>query len=73
MSRLLADGEIDKIPVRVPNCYANPGLTDTLVDEKLQILSEPTLKFSKSEPNIFEIGHRKAGVVDRPGQLQSHW
>ena len=40
-----------------------PGLEDELVDEKLQILSEPTLKFFKSEPNIFEIDFRKAGPV----------
>ena len=63
MSCILAYGGIDELPVRVPNCYANQGLTDKLVDEKLQILSEPTLKFFKSEPNINVIDFRKAGAV----------
>ena len=34
-----------------------------LVEEKLKILSEPTLKFFKSKPKIFEIDLRKAGAV----------
>ena len=34
-----------------------------LVEEKLKILSELTLKFFKSEPNILEIDLRKAGAV----------
>ena len=63
VSCILAYGGIDELPVRVPNCYANQGLTDKLVDEKLQILSEPTLKFFKSEPNINVIDFRKAGAV----------
>ena len=62
-SHLLVYGAIDKLPVRVLNYYDNPGLTDKLVDEKLQFLSEPTLKFFKSEPNNFEIEYRRAGVV----------
>ena len=45
VSRLLVHWAIDKLPVRVPDCY-----------EKLQILSEPTLKFFKSD-------YRKAGTV----------
>ena len=59
VSDLLAYVAIDI--VRVSNSYDNPGLTDMLVDEKLQIISEPTLKFFKSEHNIFEINYRKAG------------
>ena len=63
VSRLLAKGAIDKLPVMVPSCYANPGLTDKLVEEKLAILSEPTLKFFKTDPKIFNVDFMKAGAV----------
>ena len=46
VSRFLVHGAIDKVPV--PDCYANPGLTDALVNENLQILSEPALRNSRS-------------------------
>ena len=59
-SCLLAKGAIDKLPVMVPS---NQGLTDKLVNEKLSILSEPTFKFFKSEPMIFEADFMKAGAV----------
>ena len=48
VSRLLVHGAIDKLPVRVPDWYANPGPTDALVNENLQILSEPALRNSRS-------------------------
>ena len=60
LSRLLA---IDNIPVRVPDCYANPRLTDALVDKKLKIFCESILKFIKSKPRMFEKDCRKAGAV----------
>ena len=63
VSCLLAHGAIDKLLVRVPDCYANPGLTDALVNEKLKILREPICRFFKSEPGIFVNDCRKAGAV----------
>ena len=68
ISRLLVHGAFDKLPVRVPDCYANPGLTDALVDEKLKILIEQILKFFKSEPRIFDNDCRKAGAVAKAVQ-----
>ena len=57
----MAKGSIDKLPVSVPSCYANPGITTKLFEEKLAILSENTLKFYKTDPTIFDVDRRKAG------------
>ena len=61
--QLLAKGAIDRLPVLVPRCYANPGLTSKLFEEKMSILSENTLKFYKADPTFFDVDHRKAGAL----------
>ena len=62
-SQLLAKGAIDSLPVPVPKCYANPGLTSELFEEKMAILSANTLKFYKADKSIFDVDRRKAGAV----------
>jgi hypothetical protein len=45
MKLLLVNGTIEKLPIKVPSCYANPGLTEQLCREKLPWVSGPVAQF----------------------------
>ena len=55
------------------SCYANPGLTDALVNEKLHILSDPTLKFFKSAERSLYMAEGKQGLWSRPYSPEICW
>ena len=71
-SRLLEHGAIDRLPAFVPKCYANKGLTSSLVIEKMQILSPVIASFILAEKHLFEVDGRKAGAVATMLQSKSN-
>jgi hypothetical protein len=62
MKLLLAHGAIDKLPVKVPSCYAHPGLTVELCMEKLSFVSGPVSNSSR--------GVRVSSRLISEGQVQ---
>jgi hypothetical protein len=63
MKLLLANGAIEKLPLKVPACYAHPGLTAQLCMEKLQYVSGPVSQFLQDSEDFFLVDHRMAGTV----------
>jgi hypothetical protein len=63
MKLLLAHGAIDKLPVKVPVCYAHPKLTAELCKEKLAAVSGPVSDFLKESEGFFQVDLRRAGAV----------
>jgi hypothetical protein len=65
MKLLLASGAIEKLPFKVPACYANPGLTEQLCMEKLPHVSGPVSQFLKDKDGFFLVDRRRAGTVTK--------
>jgi uncharacterized protein YciI len=61
MKLLLAHDAIDKLPVKVPTCYAHPELLAELCKEKLAFVSGPVL--DKESEGFFQVDLRRAGAV----------
>ena len=62
-SQLLRTGAIKILPIGVPRCYAHPGITQSLFEDQISILSSNILKFLKSEKLMFAVDTRRAGAA----------
>ena len=62
-SQLLKKGAIERLPISIPKCNAHPGITQSLFEEKMSILSPNILKYFKSVKAIFEVDTRRVGAM----------
>ena len=54
---------IERLPISVPKCYAHPGITQSLFEEKMRTLSPIILQYFKSVKTIFEVDTRRVEAM----------